>query len=85
MKILVKILGTVLSLLTGWLGTKVVSGLWKTVTGEQPPAPNNPEFQQEATLGKVLTFAIISGASAAVIQAITKRWTRDLEAKAGSN
>lgn len=85
MKVLVKILGTVASLLTGWLGAKVVSGLWKAITGEQPPSATNPEVQQEATLAKVLAFAIISGASAAAIQALTKRWTKELENKAGSH
>lgn len=85
MKIVVKLLGTLASLLTGWLGAKIVGGLWQKATGEQPPSLANPEKQQQATLGKVLAFAIISGASAACIQALTKRWTRDLEAKAAKH
>lgn len=85
MKVLVKIFGTLASLLAGWLGAKLVSTLWKGATGQKPPTPGNPEQQQEAALGKVITFAFISGASAAVIQAVTKRWTRELEAKAAKH
>ncbi|MFJ2618445.1 DUF4235 domain-containing protein [Glutamicibacter sp. NPDC087344] len=81
MKILVKIFGTVVSLAAGWLGTKLVSTIWKQATGDLPPTPANPEQQQQENLGKVLTFAVISGAGAAVIQAVTKRWTRGLETK----
>ena len=49
--------------------------------GGKLPTPANPEIQQRATLGKVLAFAAISGASAAVIQAVTKRWTGKLTDK----
>lgn len=85
MKILVKLFGTVVSLAAGWLGTKLVSTVWKKTTGDLPPTLTNPEQQQQEKLGKVLSFAVISGASAAVIQAATKRWTRGLEAKVRSH
>ncbi|GAA1499258.1 DUF4235 domain-containing protein [Paeniglutamicibacter kerguelensis] len=81
MKIQAKVFGTVVSLLAGLLGTKVVSAVWTKITGEEPPTPANPTAQQRATLGKVLVFAVISGASAACIQAITNRWTRKLADK----
>lgn len=81
MKILVKVFATVVSLLAGLLGAKVVSVVWEKATGEEPPTPANAAAQQRATLGKVLTFAVFSGASAACIQALTNRWTRKLAEK----
>ena len=77
----IKTLGTVASVVAGLVGAKLISAIWKGATGETPPTPANPEAQQRATLGKVLGFAIVSGASAAVIQAVTKRWTQKLAAK----
>ena len=78
MKLIVKVLGTAVSLIAGLLGAKLIGRIWKGATGENPPTPANPEVQQRATLGKVLSFAAISGASAAIIQAMTKRWTGKL-------
>jgi hypothetical protein len=71
-----KAVGTLASLLAGLLGAKLVSSLWRRTTGEEPPTLANPEVQQRANIGKVLAFAVISGASASVIQAVTKRWTK---------
>ncbi|WP_313810604.1 DUF4235 domain-containing protein [Glutamicibacter sp.] len=85
MKALIKIFSMTLSLVAGWVGAKLVSEIWKKSTGETPPSLGNPSAQHEEALAKVLTFAAISGASAAVIQALTKRWTRQLEAKAESH
>lgn len=76
-----RLLGTAASVVAGLVGTKLISAMWKRTTGEQPPTPANPEAQQRATLGKVLTFAIVSGASAAVIQTVTKRWTQKMTDK----
>lgn len=78
---LIKALGTAASIGVGLIGTKVISAIWKGFTGEKPPTPANPEVQQRATIGKVLTFAIVSGASAAVLQAVTKRWTQNMVEK----
>ena len=78
MKSLVKMLATVTSIVAGLIGTKIISAVWKGATGEVPPTPANPEVQQRATIGKVLVFAVISGASAATIQAFTKRWTQNI-------
>ena len=78
MKLLVKLLVTAASLVAGLIGTKLIGAVWKKTTGEMPPTPANPDAQQRATLGKVLAFALISGASAASIQAVTKRWTQNL-------
>lgn len=82
MKVLAKLFGTLVSLTAGWLGSKLVTVIWKKSTGEVPPSIGNSDQQQQEKLSKVLAFAVISGASAAVIQAVTKRWTRKLEAKA---
>lgn len=78
MKLLIKVLGTAASIVAGLIGTKLLGSLWKGATGEAPPSLVHPEAQQRATLGKVLAFAVISGASAAAIQAVTKRWTQKL-------
>lgn len=80
-KLLTKAVTTGASLVAGLIGAKIIGSIWKGATGEEPPTPANPEVQQRATIGKVLAFAIISGASAAVIQVITKRWTQKLADK----
>lgn len=76
-----KVLVPFASMVAGLIGTKIIGALWKKTTGEMPPTPTNPDAQQRATWGKVLTFAVISGASAACIQAVTKRWTQALVEK----
>lgn len=81
MKLLIKAMATGASLLAGLAGAKLVGAIWKGATGELPPNIANPEVQQRAKLGKVLAFAVVSGASAAVIQAVTKRWTQNLVEK----
>ncbi len=78
MNLMTKGIGTLISLLAGLAGAKIVSVLWSKTTGEEPPTPANPEVQKHASLGTVLAFALISGASAACIQAVTKRWTGKL-------
>lgn len=78
MNFIAKTIGNLASLLAGLLGAKLVSSLWRKTTGEEPPTPANPEAQQRAKIGKVLAFAVISGASASVIQAVTKRWTKKI-------
>ncbi|MGQ3383376.1 DUF4235 domain-containing protein [Glutamicibacter sp. TV12E] len=81
MRILAKIFTTLLSLGAGWVGSRLVSAAWRKATGELPPSLANPEEQQQAALGKVLSFAVVSGASAAAMQALAKRWSRSLEAR----
>lgn len=81
MKIPAKAIASAASLLAGLLGAKVVGAVWTRITGEEPPTPANPAAQQRAALGKVLAFAVFSGASAACIQALTNRWTRKLADK----
>ena len=72
----IRLLSTGISLVAGLVGTKIIGAIWKGTTGEEPPMKTNPEAQQNATLGKVVAFAIISGSTAAVIQAVTNRWTQ---------
>lgn len=81
MQLPIKVLGTVASIGAGFIGTKLVGAIWHKATGEVPPTPANPAAQQRATMGKALTFAVISGASAAVIQVLTKRWAHGLTEK----
>ena len=84
MKLLIKPLTIAISLLAGMAGARISGAIWKGVTGELPPAVTNPEAQQRAKIGKVLAFAVISGATASVIQAVTKRWTQNLVEKKGT-
>ncbi len=81
MKLPVKILGVAASIVAGLLGAKLVGSIWKGATGENPPTLANPDVQQRATIGKVLAFAAVSGASASIIQAVTKRWAGKLADK----
>lgn len=81
MNLIIKLLGTATSIVAGLVGAKVIGRIWKGATGENPPTLTNPEVQQRATIGKVLVFAAVSGASAAIIQAVTKRWTAKLAEK----
>lgn len=81
MKLLTKALAIAISIVAGLAGAKITGALWKKTTGELPPNVTNPEAQQHAKIGKVLSFAVISGASASVIQAVTKRWTQKLVEK----
>ncbi|MFL4474381.1 DUF4235 domain-containing protein [Paeniglutamicibacter sp. MACA_103] len=78
MKLFTKLLTIALSLLAGLAGARISGAVWKRATGEQPPAVTNPESQQRTKIGKVLAFAVFSGATASVVQAVTKRWTQNL-------
>ncbi|WP_253917574.1 DUF4235 domain-containing protein [Glutamicibacter halophytocola] len=81
MRIPAPISTTFLSLGAGWLGSRLASAAWRRTTGEPPPSLAHPEEQQQAALGKVLSFAAVSRASAAAMQALAKRWSRSLEAR----
>lgn len=78
MKLFTKPLTIAISLLAGLAGARISGAIWKRATGEQPPTVTNPEAQQREKIGKVLAFAVISGATASVIQAVTKRWTQNM-------
>lgn len=81
MKLLTKALTIALSLLAGMAGARISGAIWKGATGEPAPAVTNPEAQQRTKISKVLAFAVVSGATASVIQALTKRWTQNLVEK----
>jgi hypothetical protein len=56
---------------------KLVSKAWELSTGEQPPAPNDPEVP----LRRALTWAVASGLGVALAQILMNRfaasqWTR---------
>lgn len=80
-KILIRFLSMGISMVAGLVGTKLISAVWSKSTGEEAPSAAHPKAQQDTTLTKLLIFAAISGASAACIQAATKRWAGQLEAK----
>ncbi|MGJ9403030.1 DUF4235 domain-containing protein [Arthrobacter sp. KK5.5] len=76
MNILLKVGGTIISLVAGLAGAKVVDAVWTKVTGNEPPKPTNPKTQAEATLRQALGFAVMSSVVAAVIQVATNRGTQ---------
>ncbi|MCW4465771.1 DUF4235 domain-containing protein [Glutamicibacter sp. MNS18] len=80
-KILIRLMSMAVSMGAGLVGTKIISAVWSKSTGEDAPSAAHPQAQQDTTLARLLIFAAISGASAACIQAATKRWAGQLEAK----
>lgn len=76
MNILLRVGGTIISLVAGLAGAKVVDAVWTKLTGNEPPKATNPKTQAEATLRQALGFAVMSSVVAAVIQVATNRGTQ---------
>jgi len=74
MNILIKLLGTGISLLAGFVGTKVVDTVWEKTTGNRPPKGHDDDAA--TTLRSALTFALISASVSAVIQVLANRGTQ---------
>jgi Protein of unknown function (DUF4235) len=74
MNIIIKLLGTGISLLAGFVGTKVVDTVWEKTTGNKPPKGHDDDVP--TTLRSALTFALISAAVSAVIQVLANRGTQ---------
>lgn len=74
MNILIKLLGTGISLLAGFVGTKVVDTVWEKTTGNKPPKGHDDDVA--TTLRSALTFALISASVSAVIQVLANRGTQ---------
>jgi hypothetical protein len=70
MNILIKLLGTGVSLLAGFAGTKLVDTMWEKSTGNKPP--KGQEDDVPTTLRSALTFASVS----AIIQVLANRGTQ---------
>jgi hypothetical protein len=73
MNILIKLLGTGVSLLAGFAGTKLVDAMWEKSTGSKPPKGDD---DVPTTLREALTFALISASVSAIIQVLANRGTQ---------
>ena len=74
MSFFIKLLGTGVSLLAGFAGTKAVDVIWEMVTGWKPPKGDKDDVP--TTLRSALTFALISAAVSAIIQVLANRGTQ---------
>ena len=74
MNFFIKLLGTGISLLAGFAGTKAVDTVWEKTTGRKPPKGGKDDVP--TTLRSALTFALISASVSAVIQVLTNRGTQ---------
>jgi hypothetical protein len=84
-KLLLKVVGTLVSLGAGLVGAKLVDAVWTKITGHEPPKPANPESQAEASLRQALGFAVVSSVVAAIIQVATNHGTQRAIARFGNN
>ncbi|MGG5170617.1 DUF4235 domain-containing protein [Pseudarthrobacter sp. J1738] len=73
MNILLKLLGTGVSIGAGIVGSKLVNAAWLKATGNKPPKPGD---EAESSLRQALVFALISGSVSTVIQVLTGRGTQ---------
>ncbi|MFE5836498.1 DUF4235 domain-containing protein [Arthrobacter sp. NPDC056493] len=74
MSLLIKLLGTGISLLAGFAGTRAVDTIWEKVTGQKPPKGDKDDVP--TTLRTALTFALVSASVSAVIQVLANRGTQ---------
>jgi hypothetical protein len=70
----IKLLGTGISLLAGYAGTKAVDTIWEKTTGRKPPKGGKDDVP--TTLRSALIFALISASVSAVIQVLANRGTQ---------
>ena len=74
MNIFIKLLGTGISLLAGYVGTKLDDTVWEKTTGNKPPKDHDDDVP--TTLRSALTFALISASVSALIQVLANRGTQ---------
>jgi hypothetical protein len=74
MNIFIKLLGTGISLLAGFVGTKLVDTVWEKSTGNKPPKGHDDDIP--TTLRSALTFALVSASVSAIIQVFANRGTQ---------
>jgi hypothetical protein len=74
MSFFIKLLGTGISLLAGFAGTKAVDTIWEKTTGRKPPKGGKDDVP--TTLRSALTFALISASVSAIIQVMANRGTQ---------
>ncbi|MFJ3957167.1 DUF4235 domain-containing protein [Arthrobacter sp. NPDC090010] len=78
MQLLLKLLGTAVSIGAGIVGSKLVNAGWEKATGNKPPQKGD---DAEASLRGALAFAVISATVSAAIQVLTTRGTQRAIAK----
>ena len=66
-----KVLAGVLGTVGVFAGQKLLNASWKTITGEKPPDPSDPEVP----LAKAAGWIIASGVGMAVLQLVVERFT----------
>ncbi|GAB4099603.1 DUF4235 domain-containing protein [Sinomonas halotolerans] len=73
MSILIKLLGTAISIGAGIGATKLMDVAWEKTTGAKPP---KDATNLEESLRDTLVFAIVSAGVGAVIQTLAQRYTQ---------
>ena len=74
MNLLIKLLGTGVSLGAGFAGTKLVNTIWEKTTGNKPPTGKGEDVP--TSLRSALTFALISAFVSTIIQVLANRGTQ---------
>lgn len=73
MNLLLKLVGTGVSIGAGFVANKLVDAVWEKSTGKKPPKDGT---DPEHSLRSALTFALVSSAVAALIQVVAGRGTQ---------
>ena len=73
MKALVKILTAVVSLAAGAASSKLLESVWTKLTGDDVPNKKNKEAMERASVARIVTFAGVSAAVAALIGSGSQR------------
>jgi Protein of unknown function (DUF4235) len=74
MNLLIKLLGTGISIGAGLVGTKLVNAVWEKSTGNKPPTGKHGDTT--TSLRSALTFALISASVSTIIQVLANRGTQ---------
>lgn len=74
MNLILKLLGTGASVLSGLVAAKAIDFIWKKATGNEPP--KDKEGSLENSLRSAVAFAIVSGAVSSLIRVLTNRGTQ---------
>ncbi|MCC3272442.1 DUF4235 domain-containing protein [Arthrobacter zhangbolii] len=74
MNLILKLLGTGASILSGIVAAKALDFIWTKATGNEPP--KDAEGSLENSLRSAVAFALVSGAVSSVIRVLTNRGTQ---------
>jgi hypothetical protein len=74
MNLILKLLGTGVSIAAGLAGAKLIDFAWKAVTGKESPKQDTDAM--ENTLRATVVFALISGGVSAMIRVLSQRGTQ---------